>query len=137
MFSEMTLMRPAWARSPDVAIPIERPKSLVSLAMNVCLHCYPLLGPFSRCSALADRGLQKMQALAVERGGRRVIHLVGGNLHHLLFEADRVAGGPGLEAHLLILIEAVAARGRRDMRRAGAPHGERPHCARYRAGRIE
>src|SRR5260370_5880946 len=30
MFSEITLIRPACARSPDVAIPIERPQSLLS-----------------------------------------------------------------------------------------------------------
>src|SRR5882757_7851378 len=70
IFSEITRIRPAWARSPEVAMLIERAKSPPSLAMMFVLLPYP-------ASALADRGLQKMQALAVERGHRRVVHLVG------------------------------------------------------------
>jgi hypothetical protein len=34
------------------------------------------------------------KAARVKRGHRPVIHLVGGNLHHFLFEIDRVACGP-------------------------------------------
>jgi hypothetical protein len=36
MFSEITRMRPACARNPEVAIAIERAKSLLSFAM-VCV----------------------------------------------------------------------------------------------------
>src|SRR5882724_5023194 len=144
MFSEITLIRPACARSPDVAIPIERPKSLVSLAMILSLHCHPsAFSPLpqsnlkSFASALADRRLQQMQALAVERGGRRVVHLVGRDLEHFLFQADGVAGGPGLETDLLVLIETFARARWPDMRGAGAQHRQRPHRAGNRAGRIQ
>jgi hypothetical protein len=37
MFSEITRMRPAWARRPEVAIAIERAKSLLSFAMACVL----------------------------------------------------------------------------------------------------
>src|SRR5882724_8915330 len=144
MFSEITLIRPACARSPDVAIPIERPKSLVSLAMILSLHCHPsAFSPLpqsnlkSFASALADRRLQQMQALAVERGGRRVVHLVGGDLEHFLFQADGVAGGPGLKAGSAILVEALARAGQPDVTRAGAQHRQWPHRAGNRAGRVE
>src|ERR1700738_535205 len=78
IFSEITRIRPACARRPDVATLIERAKSDPSFAMVSSPCLYP-------ASALADRGLQKMQALAVERGHRRVVHLVGGDLEHLVF----------------------------------------------------
>jgi len=48
---------------------------------------------FPQVSALADSGFQEPQAAAVERGRRRIIHLVGGNLEHLVLEIDGVAGG--------------------------------------------
>ena len=38
------------------------------------------------------------EAARVERGRRLVVHLVGGDLHHLVFEADRVAGRADLVA---------------------------------------
>src|SRR3978361_577901 len=107
MFSEITRFRPACARRPEVAMPIERAKSPVSFAMTSSPQV------LLRRSALADRGFQKVQAFAVERGGRRVVHLVGGHFQHLLLEADRVAGRPGLEACLSILPEAMAAPDRR------------------------
>src|SRR5581483_11715428 len=93
IFSEITRMRPACARRPEVAIPIERVKSLTLSSAMACPY------PFS---TLADRGLQEMQALAVERGHRRIVHLVGGHLHHLLLQAHRIAGGPRLEADLAV-----------------------------------
>src|SRR3954463_3065652 len=88
MFSEITRMRPAWARRPEVAIPIDRVKSLTSSAMS--------LSP--QCLALADGGLQQTEAAGVERRGRREIHLVGRHLQHLVLEIDGVAGGAGLVA---------------------------------------
>src|SRR5665213_718670 len=131
MFSEITRMRPAWARRPEVAMLIERAKSLMSLLLMICW-------PYPCASALADRGLQQMQALAVERGDRRIVHLVGAYLHHLLFETDGIAGRPRLEAHLAVLVKTVrAAAGRNDMRGAGAHHRERAHRSRGRAGVVE
>src|SRR5689334_4568362 len=62
MFSEITRMRPACARRPEVAMLIDLAKSPVSLAMVSSL--YPL------ASALADRGLDEAKAAAVERGRR-------------------------------------------------------------------
>src|SRR6476619_6766731 len=82
MFSEITRIRPACARRPEVAMPIERAKSPVSCAMTSSPQVVV------RRSALADRGFQKMQAFAVEGGGRRVVHLVGGHFQHLLLQAD-------------------------------------------------
>src|SRR4051812_30406000 len=132
MFSEITRIRPACARRPDVAMPIERAKSPVSFAMTSS----PQVS--LRRSALADRGFQKMQALAVERGGGRVIHLVGGHFEHLLLKADRVAGRPGLESGFSILPEILrAAARRRDMAGRGAHHRQRPHRTGGGAGRIE
>src|ERR1700676_3774570 len=96
MFSEITRIRPACARRPDVAMPIERAKSPLSSAMSG----FPCLG---HALALADRGLQKMQALAVERGGRRIVHLVGGHFQHLVLEVDGVARRPGLEPALAVI----------------------------------
>src|ERR1700759_641535 len=107
MFSEITRIRPACARRPEVAIPIEREKSPTSSAMVYL-------------STLADRGLQQMQALAVERGHGRIIHLVAGDLHHLLFQAHRVAGGPRLETGAAVGVETP---GRRPSGGCGAPRG--------------
>src|SRR2546429_9999240 len=102
MFSEITRIRPACARRPDVAIPIERTKSLESSAM---LSPLPVA---DHALALSDRGLEKVQALAVERGHRGVIHLVGRDLEHLVLEIDGVAGRARLEAGLAVLVETVA-----------------------------
>src|SRR4029077_9689257 len=113
MFSEITRIRPACARRPEVAIPIDRTKSLESSAM-MSLPCL-CSGP-DHALALADRGLQQVQALRIERGHRGIIHLVGGDLEHLVFEIDGVAGRSGLEARFAVLIERVAtAIGGRDM----------------------
>ena len=71
--------------------------------------------------ALADRRLEKMQALAVERGHRRIIHLVGRDPQHFLFETDRVAGGSGLKSDPAVLIESRFGVGCGNMTLAG-PH---------------
>src|SRR5450631_2780250 len=95
---------------------IERAKSPASLAMMSFSRCYP-------ASTLADRGFEKMQALAVERGDRGVIHLVGRDLEHLVFEIDGIAGWPGLEPALAaVLLETLSGSRRGDMRGAGAHH---------------
>src|SRR3954454_21210845 len=87
MFSEITLIRPACARRPDVAMPIERAKSPPSFAMM----SFP---QFRSCAlALADRGLQKMQAFAVERGHGGIVHLVGGDLEHLVSSVTELPAG--------------------------------------------
>src|SRR6266481_5658545 len=130
IFSEITRIRPAWARSPEVAMLIERAKSPPSLAMMFSSCLYP-------ASALADRGFEKMQALAVERGHRRVVHLVGGNLEHLVLEIDRIAGGPGLEACLAIQREALSDTGRSNMAGRGAHHRQRSHRSGAGGCRIE
>src|SRR5882757_2565696 len=120
IFSEITRIRPACARRPEVAMPIERAKSLLSSAMCGFLR-------LGHALALADRGLQKMQALAVERGGRRVVHLVGGHFQHLVLEVDGVAGGPGLEAALAAIpCEGRTAAGYCQMAGRGAHHRQRP-----------
>src|SRR3954465_13189487 len=128
MFSEITLIRPACARRPDVAMPIERAKSPPSFAMM----SFP---QFRSCAlALADRGLQKMQALAVQRGHGGIVHLVGGDLEHLVFQRHRVARRPGLEHRLSVLLEALSATARLlDMGGAGPQHRQRAHRA-HRAG---
>src|ERR1700759_3080399 len=114
MFSEITRMRPACARRPEVAIPIERVKSLT-------LSSAIVYSP----STLADRGLQQMQALAVERGHGRIIHLVGGGLHHLLFQPHRMACRPRLEAGAAVDVEPLAAARRRNRgARNGRHHRE-------------
>src|SRR5260221_1885069 len=123
-------MRPAWARSPEVAMLIERAKSPPSLAMMFVLLPYP-------ASALADRGLQKMQALAVERGHRRVVHLVGRHLEHFVLEIDGIAGGPGLEACLSGQREALSAARWSNMTGRGAHHRQRTHRSGAGGGRIE
>src|SRR6185295_6444196 len=117
IFSEITRIRPACARSPEVAMLIERAKSPPSFAMmSPCP--YP-------ASALADRGLEKMQALAVERSHRRVVHLVGGDLEHLVLEIDGVAGGPGLETRLAIQREALSTTRRCNVTGRGTHHRQR------------
>src|SRR6202140_613564 len=104
---------------------IERAKSPPSLAMM-----FPLL---QLSSTLADRGLQKMQALAVERGHRRVVHLIGGDLEHLVFEIDGIAGGPGLETGLAVLRKTLSATRRSHMPGRGAHHRQRSHRSRVAA----
>src|SRR3977135_1029224 len=108
IFSEITRIRPACARRPEVAILIDRAKSAPSFAIITFSNSYlsllfehdlfgkPVATFPDHALALADRGLQKMQALAVERGHRRIVHLVGGDLEHLVLEVDGIAGGPGL-----------------------------------------
>src|SRR5215212_5942234 len=124
MFSEITLIRPACARRPEVAMLIERAKSPPSFAMMPFPQVLILL------LTLADRGLQKMQALAVERGHGGIVHLVGGNLEHLVFQCDGVAGGPGLENRLAVLLKGLSGSARLlDMRGAGAHHCQRSHCS--------
>ena len=79
-----------------------------------------------------------MQALAVERGHRGVIHLVGRDLEHLVLEIDGVAGRARLEAGLAVLVETVAtAIGGRDMAGRGAHHCQRPHRSGGSAGLVE
>src|SRR4029079_5673393 len=102
MFSEITRMRPACARRPEVAIAIERAKPLLSFAMMRFPQLLSMISAQTRSAFVArenrphtfpdhalpfaDRGLEQMQALGIERGRRRVVHLVAGGLHHLLFE---------------------------------------------------
>src|SRR5438876_636524 len=81
MFSEMTRIRPAWARRPDAAMPIDFRKSISASPLR------------RHSSALADRRLDQAEALRIERRPRLVVHLVGGDLHHLVFHAHRIAGG--------------------------------------------
>src|SRR4030081_3598596 len=100
MFSESTRIRPACARKPEGAMLIERAKSPPSLAMIRFPQVLVRL-------TLAYRRLQKMQALAVKRSDRRIVHLVGGDLEHLLLEIDGVTGGPGLEPRLAVLVERL------------------------------
>src|ERR1700710_1421578 len=103
MFSEITRIRPACARKPEAAMLIERTKPPPSSAMSC-----------SYASAFSDGGFQQSEAAAVERGRRRVIHLVGGDFQHLVFQIDGVAGGPRLVAGLAVLRETAAAPRRRD-----------------------
>src|SRR5258706_16028924 len=109
---------------------IERAKSPPSLAMMLSSCLYP-------ASALADRGFEKMQTLAVERGRRRVVHLVSGNLEHLVFEIDGIAGGPDLEACLAIQREALSGTGRSNMTGRGAHHRQRSRRSGAGARRLE
>src|ERR1700752_852370 len=118
MFSEIRRMRPACARRPDVAMLIDLAKSLASLDMVRSL--YP------RASALADRGLDEAKAAAVERGHRRIVHLVGGDLQHLVLEIDGVAGRPGQEGALAgVMLETRPCVRRDQVAGAGARHRKR------------
>src|SRR6476660_2887629 len=111
---------------------IERAKSPPSFAMMSFPWLYP-----ARCFlALADRGLQKMQALAVERGHRRVVHLVGRHLEHFVLEIDGIAAGPGLEACLAIERKALSAARWSNMAGRGAHHRQRSRRS-GGGGRIE
>ena len=47
--------------------------------------------------ALADRGFQQTQTLAVERGDGRIVHLVVRDFQHLVLQIDGIAGRAGLE----------------------------------------
>src|SRR5712691_5625804 len=111
MFSEITRMRPAWARSPEAAMAIERKKSMAPLP--------PLPAPLR---ALAERGLDQAESAAVEGGRRLEVHLVGGDLEHLVLEAHRVARRAHLE---IALPRALKPRGIRA--RAGKVERARPH----------
>ena len=118
IFSEITRMRPACARRPDVAMLIERAKSLPSSAM--------ILLPYA--SALSDSGFEQAETAAVERSGRGVIHLVGRDLQHLVFQIDRIAGRLGQKAILAAVSpETLPAPGDADMGGAGAHHAKRAH----------
>src|SRR5262249_39315019 len=85
MFSEVTRMRPAWARSPDAAMAIDFTKSMDYLRAVV-------VGAAAASGLAADRGFDQPEAAGVELGRGLVVHLVGGNLDHLVLEVDRVAG---------------------------------------------
>src|SRR6185437_8315768 len=74
MFSEMMRMRPACARKPEAAM-----ASVLMKSMSALLF-------------LAQRHFDEAEAARVDGGRRLVVHLVGGDLHHLFFEIDRVAG---------------------------------------------
>ena len=89
MFSAITRMRPACARRPDAAIAIDLRKSTAALLAGLNLRTVS-----DQPSALADRGLEEAEAALIERGRGLIVHLVGGDLDHLVFEVDRVAGGP-------------------------------------------
>src|SRR6476660_4515990 len=138
IFSEITRIRPACARRPEVAMLIERAKSAPSFAMMPFSRFYPACC-LNRISSLtlADRGLQKMQALAVERGDGRIVHLVGRDLEHLVFQTDGIAGRPGLETAVAILREVLSATRGSNMRRGGTRQRQRPRRLRAGAGLVE
>src|SRR3954470_19882099 len=94
MFSEMILMRPAWTRSPDAAIAIDFRKSME----------LPYRGHVS--SALAERDLDQAEAAGIERRSGLEIGLVVGDLDHLVFEADAVAGRYSFETARAIGLKA-------------------------------
>ena len=79
-----------------------------------------------RASAPADRGLDQAEAARVERGRRLVVHLVGGDLHHLVFEIDGVAGRPRPRSRRCRVELEPAAAGRR---RRGAPGSVRSEAS--------
>ena len=112
MFSEMIRMRPACARNPDAAIEIDFKKSM---------------GPSPDAAdvfqvAPAERRLDQAEAARVERGRGLIVHLVGGDLEHLVFEAHGVAGRPHLEFAAAIELELCSiARGRPYGPAASAP----------------
>ena len=58
-------------------------------------------------SAFSDGGFQQSKAAAVERGRGRVVHLVGGDFQHLVFQIDGVARRARLITGLGILREAA------------------------------
>jgi transcription-repair coupling factor (superfamily II helicase) len=66
--------------------------------------CAPPLFP-------VQREFEQPEAAAVERRRRLVVHLVGGDLHHLLLEADRIAAGADLKAALAVDPESAAVAG--------------------------
>ena len=86
MFSDSTRIRPDWARRPEAAIAIDLIKSMISRP--------PLR---ARRSAPAERRLDQAEAARVERGRSLEIHLVGGDLEHLVLKADAVAGRADLD----------------------------------------
>src|SRR5882724_373277 len=84
IFSEITRMRPAWARSPEVAIAIDFRKSMLlySCALRACPYRKAGSHFPGQALALAERGLDQPEPAGIERGRRLVIHLVGGDLEH-------------------------------------------------------
>src|SRR5689334_21385209 len=107
MFSEITRIRPACARRPEAAMPIDLRKSMAIL-------------PRVQTLALAHRGLQQAETARVERGCGLIIHLVLRNLEHLVVEADGIAGRARLGARFAFELEAqIVAAGRGDVARIG------------------
>src|SRR5436305_8284954 len=115
MFSEMTCMRPDWARRPEAAMAIDFSKSMVVRSLR-----------WGRCVApsLADRGLDQAEPAPVEGAGGLEIHLVGGDLEHLVLEADGVAGRHDLELAAPLQVEGGGALGADQMGRIGAQQGQ-------------
>src|SRR5262249_10431649 len=112
MFSEITRMRPAWARSPDAAMAIDFTKSMDYLRAVV-------VGAAAASGLAADRGFDQPEAAGVELVRGLVVHLVGGNLDHLVLEVDRVAGRTDLILVGIAAERRVAAEAR-DVARIGA-----------------
>src|SRR5437879_2762529 len=94
--------------------------------------------PFPRASALADRGFDEAKAAAVERGHRRIVHLVGGDLQHLVLEIDGIAGGAGLEGALAaVMLETRPGFRGTHVAGAGARHRKRSYPADASAALVE
>src|SRR5262245_30947621 len=109
MFSEMTRMRPAWARSPDAAIAIDLRKS-TAFSWFYC----------GDASALTHRRLDKAETALIERGHGLVVELVAGDLDHLVFEVDGVAGRADVGTESRHLEPGRAGGSHVDVRRLGA-----------------
>src|SRR3569833_631505 len=121
----MTRMRPAWARKPEAAIAMDFKKSMVQ--------------PFA--STLAERGFEQPQAASVESGRGLVVHLVGGDFDHLVFEVHAAAAGAHLETGGPRALE-LARRGfrRREVPRFGAFEPDRrqhrPRSVKLQRGKV-
>ena len=79
IFSEMTRIRPAWARSPEAATAIVFVKSKVHLRLS-----------FAKCC------LDQAEAARVERACGLVVHLVLRDLEHLILDVHAVTAWAGL-----------------------------------------
>src|SRR3954470_8662437 len=108
MFSAMVRMRPACARKPDAAISIDLMKS-ISAAPYSCARAFRKVG----ASPFAYRGLHEAKTAGVERGRGLIVHLVTGDLEHLVFEIHRIAAGPDA---------ALGAEFGDELRAASCPH---------------